>query len=177
VRRVLACLARWSGRVVVIAPPKSSRISQLTPTFIAKFSTHNMAGFKRGGSVGSAGKTIKKARAKKRAASNDEDSPPRNTKKSKGEDNKPAPLAPELNEDDEGRPYISVSSELCLHAASLTYGKLKAGGLRRVTISEFKGVPLIDIREYYTNPAGELKPGNKVGRPDLLTIYLKIDVL
>jgi hypothetical protein len=76
-----------------------------------------MAGFKRGGSVGSAGKTIKKARAKKRAASNDEDSPPRNTKKSKGE----APLAPELKEDDEGRSYIPVSFGLCLPAASLTH--------------------------------------------------------
>jgi hypothetical protein len=121
VRRVLACLPRWSGRVVVIAASESLRISPLTHTSIAKFSTHNMAGFKRGGSVGSAGKPIKKARAIKRAASNDEDSPPRNTKKSKGEDNKPAPLAPELNEDDDGRPYISVSSRLCLHAASLTY--------------------------------------------------------
>jgi len=40
--------------------------------------------------------------------------------------------------------------------------KLNASGKRRVTINEFKGVPLINIREYWTNDSGELKPGKKV---------------
>ncbi|KAK8089865.1 transcriptional Coactivator p15 [Apiospora hydei] len=32
---------------------------------------------------------------------------------------------------------------------------------RRVAISEFKGKPLISVREYYTDAAGEMKPGKK----------------
>ncbi|KAK8042253.1 transcriptional Coactivator p15-domain-containing protein [Apiospora rasikravindrae] len=32
---------------------------------------------------------------------------------------------------------------------------------RRVVISEFKGKPLISVREYYTDAAGEMKPGKK----------------
>ncbi|KAK8125545.1 rna polymerase ii transcriptional coactivator [Apiospora kogelbergensis] len=32
---------------------------------------------------------------------------------------------------------------------------------RRVVISEFKSKPLISVREYYTDGAGEMKPGKK----------------
>ncbi|KAK8139610.1 hypothetical protein PG984_000733 [Apiospora sp. TS-2023a] len=32
---------------------------------------------------------------------------------------------------------------------------------RRVVISEFKGKPLVSVREYYTDAAGEMKPGKK----------------
>ncbi|KAK8873866.1 transcriptional Coactivator p15-domain-containing protein [Apiospora arundinis] len=32
---------------------------------------------------------------------------------------------------------------------------------RRVVISEFKGKPLISVREYYTDAAGDMKPGKK----------------
>ena len=32
---------------------------------------------------------------------------------------------------------------------------------RRVTVREFRGKTLIDIREYYTDAAGDLKPGKK----------------
>ncbi|KAK8048782.1 transcriptional Coactivator p15 [Apiospora phragmitis] len=32
---------------------------------------------------------------------------------------------------------------------------------RRVVISEFKSKPLISVREYYTDAAGEMKPGKK----------------
>ena len=33
-----------------------------------------------------------------------------------------------------------------------------------MTVSEFKGNPLIDIREFWINDSGELKPGKKVSR-------------
>ena len=33
--------------------------------------------------------------------------------------------------------------------------------LRRVTVRDFRGKTLIDIREYYANDAGEMKPGKK----------------
>ncbi|KAK7969460.1 RNA polymerase 2 transcriptional [Apiospora saccharicola] len=32
---------------------------------------------------------------------------------------------------------------------------------RRVVISEFKGKPMVSVREYYTDAAGEMKPGKK----------------
>ncbi|KAI1140382.1 PC4-domain-containing protein [Hypoxylon sp. FL0543] len=35
------------------------------------------------------------------------------------------------------------------------------GGTRRVTISAFKGKTFINIREYYTDASGDLKPGKK----------------
>ncbi|KAH9900166.1 transcriptional Coactivator p15-domain-containing protein [Xylariomycetidae sp. FL2044] len=35
------------------------------------------------------------------------------------------------------------------------------GGTRRVTVSDFKGKTYINIREYYTDTSGELKPGKK----------------
>ena len=35
------------------------------------------------------------------------------------------------------------------------------GKSRKVSINEFKGRMLIDIREYYTDQAGDLKPGRK----------------
>ncbi|KAF1931835.1 PC4-domain-containing protein [Didymella exigua CBS 183.55] len=38
---------------------------------------------------------------------------------------------------------------------------LNNSGKRRVTVSDFKGMTLVSIREYYTNDAGELKPGKK----------------
>ncbi|XDG04160.1 hypothetical protein ABKA04_003775 [Annulohypoxylon sp. FPYF3050] len=35
------------------------------------------------------------------------------------------------------------------------------GGTRRVTLSEFKGKTLVNIREYYTDASGSVKPGKK----------------
>lgn len=35
------------------------------------------------------------------------------------------------------------------------------GGTRRATVSSFKGRTFINIREYYTDAAGDLKPGKK----------------
>lgn len=40
--------------------------------------------------------------------------------------------------------------------------QLKANGTRRVTVNEFKGKTLINIREYYVNDAGKTLPGKKV---------------
>jgi hypothetical protein len=40
--------------------------------------------------------------------------------------------------------------------------KLNASGKRRVIVREFKDNLLIDIREFWTNDGGELKPGKKV---------------
>ena len=39
---------------------------------------------------------------------------------------------------------------------------LQLSATRRVGISEFKGTTLINIREYYNDAAGDLKPGKKV---------------
>jgi hypothetical protein len=48
-------------------------------------------------------------------------------------------------------------------AGWLTRTKLNASGKRRVIVREFKDNLLIDIREFWTNDGGELKPGKKVG--------------
>ncbi|KAG4221077.1 hypothetical protein PC116_g30446 [Phytophthora cactorum] len=45
--------------------------------------------------------------------------------------------------DDDGNPFWSL------------------GGTRRVTVSGFKGKTFINIREYYTDASGALKPGKK----------------
>jgi hypothetical protein len=37
------------------------------------------------------------------------------------------------------------------------------GNNRRIGASQFKGTTLVNIREYYTAPDGELRPGKKVG--------------
>ena len=47
--------------------------------------------------------------------------------------------------DAEGNPYWEVGSN------------------RRIGVSQFKGATLVNIREYYTAPDGELRPGKKVG--------------
>jgi len=35
------------------------------------------------------------------------------------------------------------------------------GKMRKVSLNEFKGRVLVDIREYYSDAAGDLKPGKK----------------
>jgi hypothetical protein len=130
-------------------------------------SPHNtylqMAGFKRGGARGGSGSGFKKASAKKRAGSDDEDSAPRASKKSKGDDDESEPFVPELKTDDDNKPFVAVRMrhEVRLQA-TLTGSKLNASGKRRITVNEFKGNSLIDIREFYVTDAGETKPGKKV---------------
>ncbi|KAH3969271.1 hypothetical protein HBI80_032990 [Parastagonospora nodorum] len=107
-----------------------------------------MASFKRGGSRGG-GSAYKKGFTKKRAAPDDDESAPRTGKKSKGdeedEEDDATPVVPELKTNDDGEKFVGLS----------------AGGKRRITIREFKNTLLLDVREYWTNDAGELKPGKK----------------
>jgi hypothetical protein len=142
-----------------------------------------MAGFKRGGSRGGAGGAYKKSYAKKRAASDDEEGAPQASKKTKGdsgEDEDSAPFAPELKTDDDGQKYIGVSMQRYDRTEDwLTRKKLNASGKRRVIVREFKDNLLIDIREFWTNDGGELKPGKKVrmeclsrGGPRMLIVIL-----
>jgi hypothetical protein len=127
-----------------------------------------MAGFKRGGSRGGGG-AYKKGFTKKRAAPDDEDSAPRAGKKTKGDDEDEedaTSVVPELKTNEDGDRFVGVSLRhdertYCFYHA-LTSSKLSAGGKRRITIREFKNSLLLDVREYWTNDAGELKPGKKV---------------
>lgn len=58
-----------------------------------------------------------------------------------------APISSEAQTDDDGN----------------TFWELNAGGMRRVTVSEFKGSTMIGLREYYVDKAtGQHKPGSKV---------------
>ena len=81
---------------------------------------------------------------KKRQISTDSDDEQRVVKKSK---NQPKHAKKDLPKgtDDEGNPYWEV------------------GNNRRIGPSQFKGTTLVNIREYYTAPDGELRPGKKVG--------------
>ncbi|KAF2195823.1 hypothetical protein K469DRAFT_699447 [Zopfia rhizophila CBS 207.26] len=97
-------------------------------------------GFKRGG-FGKSG--YKKSFPKKRSSPDDDPAPPA-SKRSKGEDDGPV-LAPKLQKDEEGNQFI----------------QLNAKGTRRATISEFKGRVFVNIREFYENDAGVMKPGKK----------------
>ncbi|KAF2031019.1 PC4-domain-containing protein [Setomelanomma holmii] len=100
-----------------------------------------MAGFKRGGG------SFKRGFSKKRAGSDDDDSTSRTSKKSKGDDEEAdsTPVVPELKVDDEGNKYVG----------------LNASGLRRVTISDFKGQTFVNIREYWTKDGSVPKPSAK----------------
>ncbi|CAK9298777.1 unnamed protein product [Gordionus sp. m RMFG-2023] len=38
---------------------------------------------------------------------------------------------------------------------------MQLGRMRYISVSEWKGKSMVNIREYYTNDAGEMKPGKK----------------
>ncbi|KAL2260110.1 hypothetical protein VTK26DRAFT_6001 [Humicola hyalothermophila] len=80
--------------------------------------------------------------SKKRQVDADNDGEPQVTKKSKGDVEK-AKGGPSKGTDAEGNTYWEV------------------GNNRRVSSSQFRGATLINIREYYTAPDGELRPGKK----------------
>ncbi|KAF2631501.1 PC4-domain-containing protein [Macroventuria anomochaeta] len=104
-------------------------------------------GFKRGGIRGGGGGGFKKGYAKKRSPGDDDDAP-RASKKSKGDDDEEedaAPVVPKLKTDEDNNPFIALNHS----------------GKRRVTVSDFKGMTLVSIREYWVNDGGELKPGKK----------------
>ncbi|KAI0885665.1 PC4-domain-containing protein [Annulohypoxylon maeteangense] len=67
----------------------------------------------------------------------------KSSKKSTKKSNKKAKTSGDSGKDDEGNSFWSL------------------GGTRRVTISDFKGKTYINIREYYTDASGSLKPGKK----------------
>ncbi|KAI1662672.1 PC4-domain-containing protein [Daldinia decipiens] len=62
--------------------------------------------------------------------------------KSKSKSTKKAKTS-DAGKDDDGNPFWSL------------------GGTRRATISSFKGKTFVNIREYYTDASGDLKPGKK----------------
>lgn len=47
--------------------------------------------------------------------------------------------------------------------SSIANSLVQIGNNRRIGSSKFKGSTLVNIREYYTTPDGELRPGKKVG--------------
>ncbi|KAJ4992261.1 transcriptional Coactivator p15 [Stagonosporopsis vannaccii] len=105
-------------------------------------------GFKRGGFGGSASSGFKKGYTKKRSSEEGTDTPLAN-KKSKVEDEEDeeaeTPVVPKLQIDEDGNPFVGLNHS----------------GKRRITVSEFKGMTFVNIREYWVNDAGELKPGKK----------------
>ncbi|KAK4241657.1 transcriptional Coactivator p15-domain-containing protein [Achaetomium macrosporum] len=78
---------------------------------------------------------------KKRQIEADSDGETQVTKKAKGENKAKKDLS--KGTDAEGNPYWEIGSN------------------RRVGSSQFKGATLVNIREYYTTPDGELRPGKK----------------
>ncbi|AEO55885.1 hypothetical protein MYCTH_2300175 [Thermothelomyces thermophilus ATCC 42464] len=78
---------------------------------------------------------------KKRQAGSESDAEQQVTKKPKGEKNAQKDL--KQGTDAEGNPYWEI------------------GNNRRIGSSKFKGSTLVNIREYYTAPDGELRPGKK----------------
>lgn len=50
------------------------------------------------------------------------------------------------------------------------------GKMRYVSVRDFKGKVLIDIREYWMDQAGDMKPGKK-GRSTLIALHCQIWIL
>ncbi|KAL2264687.1 hypothetical protein VTJ83DRAFT_7197 [Remersonia thermophila] len=80
---------------------------------------------------------------KKRQAESEGEEEPQVTKKSKSKASQPAKGTLTQGKDAEGNPFWEI------------------GNNRRIGFSEFKGTTLVNIREFYTAPNGELKPGKK----------------
>ncbi|KAF2711577.1 PC4-domain-containing protein [Pleomassaria siparia CBS 279.74] len=83
-------------------------------------------------------------RPARRNLMSDDDDAPRASKKARTDDEDTEPFVPTLEKDDDGCNYVS----------------LKSSGLRRATISRYKGKNMIDIREYYEKD-GEKLPARK----------------
>ncbi|KAL1835790.1 hypothetical protein VTJ49DRAFT_6054 [Mycothermus thermophilus] len=80
---------------------------------------------------------------KKRQIESEAEEEPQVTKKSKSKASQSAKGTLTQGKDAEGNPYWEI------------------GKNRRIGFSEFKGSTLVNIREFYTAPNGELKPGKK----------------
>ncbi|KAK0638820.1 transcriptional Coactivator p15-domain-containing protein [Cercophora newfieldiana] len=80
---------------------------------------------------------VKKAKASKSKTKETKDTKP------KPSSSKIPPAAPISGTDADGNPFWEI------------------GGSRRATISKYRGTTLVNIREYFTAPDGEMKPGKK----------------
>ncbi|KAI8633728.1 ssDNA-binding transcriptional regulator [Xylariaceae sp. FL1651] len=84
-------------------------------------------------------KNLKRSRVRERSASSGEEEVAKSTKKSKTETD----AATNSGQDGEGNSFWAL------------------GGTRRIVIQDFKGKTFVNIREYYSDAAGDLKPGKK----------------
>ncbi|KAF2877743.1 transcriptional Coactivator p15-domain-containing protein [Massariosphaeria phaeospora] len=83
--------------------------------------------------------------SRKRTSPDDEEGTPRPFKKSKGD----------------GEPDVHPLGTLLRDAEGNQYVNIKPNGMRRATVSDFKGTTLVSIREYYETDGGEMMPGKK----------------
>jgi hypothetical protein len=105
-------------------------------------------------------------KSKKRQIESESDGEQQVVKKSKGETTAKKDLT--QGKDAEGNPFWEVGQPAPLnirYPARRLLMHLQIGKNRRIGSSQFKGATLINIREYYTAPDGELKPGKKVSYP------------
>ena len=104
-------------------------------------------------------------KSKKRQIESESDGEKHVVKKSKGETTVKKDLT--QGKDAEGNPFWEVGQLTALNIryppARGSLMHLQIGKNRRIGSSQFKGATLVNIREYYTTPDGELKPGKKVG--------------
>lgn len=104
--------------------------------------------------------------SKKRSASmvEDSDGPEESVAPSIKKTKNAAAAAQPSGKDDDGNPYWEVWCQLILVCpTSLTFGQLTNN--RRVGVSKFKNMALINVREYYEKD-GKMLPGKKVRSHD-----------
>lgn len=54
---------------------------------------------------------------------------------------------------------------------------MKLSGKRRIVVQEFKGNWYVNLREYYEDKSGEMKPGKKVSEPNARWLNSKFCIL
>jgi hypothetical protein len=102
-------------------------------------------------------------KSKKRQIESESDGEQQVVKKSKSETTAKKELT--QGKDAEGNPFWEVGRPIVLnirYPARRLLIHLQIGKNRRIGSAPFKGTTLINIREYYTAPDGELRPGKKV---------------
>lgn len=66
-----------------------------------------------------------------------------------------------------------MPSIICVVLNVCVMDVFQIGKMRYVSVRDFKGKILIDIREYWMDQAGEMKPGKK-GRSTLLALHCQM---